>query len=181
MVAKVHRETQCLICRSYPNRDLQHLQHLHLHQIDTFLDRRCSLIDSPNHDHVYELLNYVKFLTQWRNQARKGGKPNHYFAPSTHQDSCWTALSFVIIARKDLPEGHAIVQSRGGTDNIEKTFCKSRGDNRAATAQGTDGSTANNQVSFLMKIVKAKGNTGHVKEIETREIDDTMVKKRRII
>ena len=95
--------------------------------------------------------------------------------------ACWAALSFIIIARKDLPEGHAIVQSRGGTDSIEKTFCKSRGDNRAATAQGTDGATANNQVSFLMKIVKAKGKTGHVKEIETREINDTMVKKRRII
>ena len=51
-------------------------------------DRRCSLIDSPNHDHVYELLNYVKFLTQWRDQARRGGNPNRYFAPSTHQDSC---------------------------------------------------------------------------------------------
>ena len=95
--------------------------------------------------------------------------------------ACWAALSFIIIARKDLPEGHAIVQSRGGTDSIEKTFCKSRGNNRAASAQGTDGSTANDQVSFLMKIVKAKGKTGHVKEIETREIDDTMVKKRQII
>jgi len=144
-------------------------------------DRNCSLINSPNHVHVYELLDYVKFLTQWRGQARNGGNPNHYFAPSTHQDSCWTALSFVIIARKDLPEGHAIVQSRGGTDNIEKTFCKSRGDNRAATAQGTDGSIANNQGSFLMKIVKTRGNTGHVKEIDPREIDDMMVKKRRII
>ena len=63
----------------------------------------------------------------------------------------------------------------------EKTFCKSRGDNRAATAQGTDGSIANNQGSFLMKIVKTKGNTGHMKEIDTREINDMMVKKRRII
>ena len=76
--------------------------------------------------------------------------------------------------------GHAIVQSRGGTDNIEKTFGKSRGDNRAATAQGTDGSLANNQGSFLMKIVTTKGNTGSVKVIDPNEIDDMIVKKRRI-
>ena len=76
--------------------------------------------------------------------------------------------------------GHAIVQSWGGTDNIEKTFGKSRGDNRAATAQGTDGSLANNQGSFLMKIVTTKGNTGSVKVIDPNEIDDMMVKKRRI-
>ena len=112
--------------------------------------------------------------------SRASKNPYHYFAESTHQDACWTALSLVIIARKHLPEGHAIVQSRGGTDNIEKTFGKSRGDNRAATAQGTDGSLANNQGSFLMKIVTTKGNTGSVKVIDPNEIDDMMVKKRRI-
>ena len=143
-------------------------------------DCNCSLINSPNHEHVYELLDYVKFLTRWRNQSRASKNPYHYFAESTHQDACWTALSLVIIARKHLPEGHAIVQSRGGTDNIEKTFGKSRGDNRAATAQGTDGSLANNQGSFLMKIVTTKGNTGSVKVIDPNEIDDMMVKKRRI-
>ena len=46
---------------------------------------------------------------------------------------------------------------------------------------GTDGSIANNHGAFLMKIVKTKGNTGHVKQIDAREIDDMMVKKRRII
>ena len=46
---------------------------------------------------------------------------------------------------------------------------------------GIDGSIANNQGTFLMKIVKTKGNTGHVKQIDAREIDDMMVKKRQII
>merc|ERR1711933_332184 len=34
---------------------------------------------------------------------------------------------------------------------------------------GTDGSIANNHGAFLMKIVKTKGNTGHVKQIDARE------------
>ena len=118
-------------------------------QTDKFVDvmngnreKGCSNIISPNHEHVFDLLDYVKFLTRWKSQADALNNPNLYFAPSTHQDSCWTALSIVILARRQLPKGYDIVQCRGGTDYLEKTFCISRGKNANATAQGTNGQIA---------------------------------------
>ena len=98
-------------------------------------EKGCSNIISPNHAHVFDLLDYVKFLTRWKSQADALNNPNLYFAPSTHQDqdSCWTALSIVILAMRQLPKDVIFLQCRGGTDYLEKTFCISPGKNANAT------------------------------------------------
>jgi hypothetical protein len=159
-------------------------------QTDKFVDvmngnrqKGCSNITSPNHEHVFDLLDYVKFLTRWKRQADALNNPNLYFAPSTHQDSCWTALSIVILARGQLPKGYDIVQCRCGTDYLEKTFCISRGKNANATAQGTNGQIAGIGSNALNNMAaSAKGNCGKSGDDTiyfTNELDATKVPKRK--
>ena len=47
-------------------------------------EKACSKIDSPNHPHLFELLDYVKFLCKWRNQSQAQGDKYLYFAKLTH-------------------------------------------------------------------------------------------------
>ena len=69
-------------------------------------EKGCSSIDSPNHPLLFELLDYVKFLCQWRDQSRSEKYNNLYFAESTHQDAVWSALlSLVYSARTQMPVG----------------------------------------------------------------------------
>ena len=48
----------------------------------------CELINSPDHCHVYDLCDYVKFHTLWKKQAGKNDKK--YFPRSTYEDITWT-------------------------------------------------------------------------------------------
>ena len=161
-------------------------------QTDRFVDvvngnfsKGCSNINSPNHEHVYDLLDYVKFLTHWKAQADMHNNPNLYFPRTTHEDTVWTALSFVIIARTQLPKDFDLVQRRGGTDFLEKTFCQSRGKNSGANAQGTNGQIAGISSNALLSMSgSAKGNcgkSGNDTLYFTNELDATKVPKRKIM
>ena len=145
-------------------------------------DKGCSIIDSANHDHVYDLLDYIKFLTHWRAQAVAANNPYLYFTPETHQDTCWTALGIVILARKQLPHGKTLVQKRGGTDNLERCFGESRGKNSGANAQGTDGQISHVASNMLQQLGGSKkANTGKSTTFLANEIDVVgKTKKRRI-
>lgn len=144
-------------------------------------DKGCSLIDSPIHPHVFELLEYVKFLTHWKSQIVAANNRYLYFAESTHQDTCWTALSIVLMARKQLPVGFDIVQKRSGTDNLERSFAKSRAKNSGANAQGTDGQMANIGGQMLQNLAGSrKANTGKDSEFVANEIEVSKTKKRTI-
>ena len=109
----------------------------------------CKLINSPDHHHVYELLDYVKFHTLWKDQA--GKDVNKYFPRSTYEDVVWTSMSIVILARTQF-QGHAIVQRRHGTDDCEKMFCIARNKCANATAFGTNQNiaTANCEIAFSL-------------------------------
>ena len=50
-------------------------------------DKGCSLIDSPIHPHVFELLEYVKFLTHWKAQSMAANNRYLYFKM---RSSCWS-------------------------------------------------------------------------------------------
>eukprot|EP00956_Cyclotella_meneghiniana_P002427 scaffold2741_cov56-Cyclotella_meneghiniana.AAC.1 len=45
-------------------------------------EKGCDVITSANHRHIYELLDYVNFLTQWKNQV----EPYQFFPVTTYQD-----------------------------------------------------------------------------------------------
>lgn len=143
-------------------------------------NKGCSLIDSPNHPHLYELLDYVKFLHQWKAQCYACKERYFYFPNSCHEDTCWVALSLVIMARKQLPEGFAIVQSRGGTDNLEKTFATSRQKNSGAGAQQTDGNLSNQDGAALQDMMRSsRSNVEKRKIFRMGEIEGCKVKKRK--
>ena len=90
----------------------------------------------PNHRHVYDLIDYVNYLTLWKSQV----EPNQFFPVTTYQDVCWTSLGLVALAMTYLPKfpGHAIVQKKSGSDKAEEAFCYKRGMNANADKLGTD-------------------------------------------
>ena len=95
------------------------------------------LINSSEHQHVYDLLRFIKFHTEWRSQA---SDPCQYFPESTYEDLCWTSLGLVTLEVYFLPNhpGHNIIQRRHGSDVCEETFCLKRNANANADTKGTD-------------------------------------------
>ena len=156
-------------------------------ETDRFIDimnakseKGCSFVDSPNDPQIFELLNYVKFLCAWREQSRRCGDKNLYFAESTHQDTLWAALSVVFVAREQMPAGCSVNQGNFGTEIVEKSFAASRGKNAHATAQGTDGQMANIGGQTLQNLAQSKGaNTEGKRAFRGDEVDETKVKRRR--
>ena len=100
------------------------------------VEKGCDVITSANHRHVYDLLDYVNYLTLWKSQV----EPNQFFPVTTYQDVCWTSLGLVALAMTYLPKfpGHAIVQKKSGSDKAEEAFCYKRGMNANADKLGTD-------------------------------------------
>jgi hypothetical protein len=88
----------------------------------------------------------------------------------------------VIMARKQLPKGHTLVQHWGGTDHLERSFNESRSKNANATAQGTDGQMANIQGAALQSMAGSRGaNVGKQKSFRVAEIEGQKVKKRKMV
>ena len=139
-------------------------------------------MNSPNNPQLFELLNYVKVLCNWRDQSQAYGNKYFYFAESTHQDTIWAALSVVCVARRHLPKGEAINQSNFGSDHLERSFSLSRGKNAHATAQGTDGQMANIGGQTLMHLSLPRGaNTGSKKRtFKLNAIDELKQKRKKL-
>ena len=144
-------------------------------------DKGCSSIDSPNHPLLFELLDYVKWLHQWKRQSRNANNNYLFFAESTYQDTVWCALSLVYSAMKQLPDGHNIVQRRLGSDFVEQNFAQSRSKNAHATAQGTDGQMANIGGQVIQNLAQSrKANTDKQRVWKLAEVDEVKVKRRKI-
>lgn len=115
----------------------------------------CELIDSSTHRHIFDLLNYAKYHTIWDNQTKDEWQK---FPKSTIQDVLWTSLGIVVLAVYYLPKhpGHAIVQSRHGSDKCEETFCLKRNANPNADKLGTDQILASCHGGPLMNMFASK-------------------------
>ena len=104
----------------------------------------CHHIKSGSDVLVYELFDFVGFLHMWRNQTIVIGNPWLFLPYSTYEDLCWTALGTALIAMTRLPEGQTMVQSRGGLDHLEESFCMAKNKNPCATAYDSGSIMARN-------------------------------------
>jgi hypothetical protein len=117
----------------------------HCRQTDKWVDvlnatwkKGCEPISSAYHRHVYDLCDYVMYLTKWKEQV--GSNKNEFFPASTYEDVCYTSLGVVILAIYYLPKhpDHVLLQSRLGSDPCESTFMMKRNANANADKKGTD-------------------------------------------
>ena len=156
----------------------------HTNRFIDILNGRFGNFGSPNQDLLYDLLDYVKFLTHWRAQCLaidRPWAPYFFFPESTYQDTVWCALSFVIMARRQLPIGHEIVQSRGGSDRAEETFAELRGRNPGASAMSTDGALANVSGRALQNLAASrKRNVTKDTVFKMGDIESVVMKRRSI-
>ena len=158
----------------------------YISQMDRFIDivngnsdKGCELINSANHRHVFELLDFIKFITRWKNQT---GKNKHQFLPnSTFQDTVWTATGLIGVARKQLRGGHTMVQRRHGSDVCEESFCYKRDKNANADALNTNHIMARNSHSGLTNLAASrKSNFGKRKTFYGFELDFGKIKRLRV-
>ena len=55
----------------------------------------CETIKSDDHRHIYDLCDYIRYLTEWKNAVMD---KNEFFPLSTYQDVCYTSLGVVVLA-----------------------------------------------------------------------------------
>lgn len=121
----------------------------------------CELISAPNHRHIYDLCNYVKYLKEWKDSV---ADTNLFFPFSTYQDLVWTSLGPVALALYYLPNhpNHTINQMHLGSDPCETTFLQSRNANANASKRDTDNIMSNIHGGILNTMTASrKGNVGH--------------------
>ena len=142
-------------------------------------EKGCENIDSADHNHVYKLLDVVVFHTHWRDQHKKHSQ--HFLPRTTYQDIVWSAIGIVGVARKQLRDGHTMVQRRSGSDMCEKSFCQKRNKNANANALQTNQIMARNTSSQLWTIAASrKANFGKQKTYFGFELDDAKIKRIKI-
>lgn len=158
----------------------------HCHKTDKWVDvmnsnteKGCSVIDSPNHPHVYDLLDYCAYHERWKRQV--GPNKEFYLTEQTNQDINWTSMSIAILARTQLPPGHTIVQRRSGSDAAEQTFCQNRQKNAQASAHATNQIMATNQSTVMMNLMgSTKANFGKQEFFDGSELQDGKIKRVKI-
>ena len=139
-------------------------------------EKGCGNIDSADHNHVYELLDVVKFHTEWRDQHRKNSQ--HFLPKTTYQDIVWCAIGVVGVAQKQLRDGHTMVQRRHGSDICEKSFCQKRNKNANANALQTNQIMARNASSQLWTLAASrKSNFGKQKTYFGFELNKAKIKR----
>lgn len=143
----------------------------------------CVNIDSSTHPHVHELLDFAKFHHMWREQAKAVNNRWLYLPESTYQDLCWAAVGTALIAMTHLPEGETMVQSRGGSDHLEESFCMAKNKNSCATAQDTNSIMARNCSASFMSLYRSRKSNGEgrkvfsVNEVQTFKVQRPKIQR----
>ena len=140
----------------------------------------CELIDSCEHRHIFDLLNYVKYHTLWDRQTNDEWQK---FPKSTIQDVSRTSLGIVALAVFYLPRhpNHVIVQSRHGSDKCEETFSFKRNANPNADKLGTDQIIASCHGGPLMNMfASTKSNVKKRKIFFPHELQIGKIKRVRV-
>ena len=143
----------------------------------------CTPIDDINHPHIFELLDYTQYLEQWR----KAVHPENYLPVSTYEDCVIASLGVALTSRIYLKRwkeagynDEKIMQRRHGTDDCEKLFCKSRGNNPNADAKGTRHSCSGN-ISYMYALaLSRKANCSRAKKSHTSAIAASKIARKKL-
>ena len=141
----------------------------------------CEPVDNADHPHVFELLSYASYLDQWRRAVH----PSNFLPISTYEDCVSTLLAVVLTTRIYLKRWsdtgypvEKIMQRRHGTDDCEKLFCKSRGNNPGADAKGTRHSCVGNINCMTALALSKKANCSRSNKLHTREVAESKVARK---
>ena len=146
--------------------------------------QQCEMINTADHPHNYELLDYVSYLEKWRNHMH----PNNFLPQSTYEDCVITCTGVVLTSRIYLKKwseagycDEKIVQKRHGTDDCEKLFCKSRGANPNADAKDTNHNCSGSLTTAMNAIAHSDGaNCGRDKSVSPKEIIGSKIPRRKM-
>ena len=143
------------------------------------VSKGCTTIESIHSRHIYQLCDYVAYLTDWK---RSVSDPNLFFPLSTYEDVCWTSLGAVLLAFYYLPlfPGHDINQMRLGSDPCESTFNLKRNANANASKLDTDHIMSSIHGGVITQMAASrKGNVGKKNKYHGKELAIGKISRRR--
>ena len=102
-------------------------------------------IDNENHKYIKFLESFLAIVNYWKAESLVNKKPNKFMPLTLYESLAWMIYGIKGVA-KQIPEGCAMIQRVGGTDDLEHEFANFRqkncnstmADTRAMMGQQTD-------------------------------------------
>ena len=87
-------------------------------------DKHCFRINSPDHNHIEELLEILDFFGKWNSESLLSKRKDHFMTRECFEDVQWLIFGIVghakCFLKKD--ESRIMVQRNGGSDVCEHEF-----------------------------------------------------------
>ena len=98
--------------------------------------------DILEHQYLKYLTTVLKYFSEWRAETKKNKTFKTKFIPNTLYESfCWLVTGIIGVSTQ-IPDGHEMVQRRGGTDDLENEFARQRQSNSNPTIMDSRGMMA---------------------------------------
>ena len=142
----------------------------------------CVSIDCPGHEYIGEPEDVLVMFTDWKKEAAAAKNPWAMFSTEIYNDLCWIVYGLKGVSSYYLEDGKRwrMVQSRGGTDDVEHAFSHQRSKNSTPTIQDCNQTlgryTGLKSTTFSLK---SKSNTSGDKVIYLSELKQSLLNKRK--
>ena len=103
-------------------------------------DKKCGMIDCPNHSHITELREILDIFEEWRNESKENGGVYSFIPNESWEDLCWLVYGIEGVATTYLKDNKSLVmhQKNGGSDVCEHNFADTRARNQNPDTQSTN-------------------------------------------
>ena len=136
----------------------------------TFDGKRYHPIDSDKHEYVKYLEDVLELFTEWMDESKKAKNPHAFMPKTLYESFAWLVYGVKGVASQ-IPKGAMMIQSRGGTDDVEQEFARIRQANSNPTIAAARGIASRGNgfrgSSFAKNV---KNNTSGEKRIHRKEL-----------
>ena len=101
-------------------------------------ERLYECINSADHQYIIYLETFVKVLNFWKSECMLGKKMNEFMPVTLYESFLWIVYGMKGVALQ-IPEGCAMMQRAGGTNDLEHEFANFRQKNQNSTMADTRG------------------------------------------
>ena len=139
-------------------------------------------IDHPKHEYINELESILILFTNWKDAAKEAKNPWLFFSTEIYNDLCWIVYGLKGVAAYYLDDQKRwkMVQSRGGTDDVEHAFSHQRSKNSNPTISDCNNTlgrdTGLKSTTFSLR---SKSNTSGDQVLYITELQQSLLNKRK--
>ena len=139
-----------------------------------------SFIDCPEHEYILELESILILFSDWNEEAKAAKNPWSFFSSEIFNDLCWIVYGIkgVVMFNLEHQKRWQMVQSRGGTDDVEHAFSHQRSKNSNPTINDCNQTLGRNAgVKSTRFSLRSKSNTSGDKVVYISELKQSILDK----